>query len=54
MDPTTALANLLDAIADKDAWRIIDALDALRSWIDRGGFIPDLPPHVAAAMEAAR
>lgn len=51
MDPTTALAELLDAIARKDAWTILDRLDALHGWIERGGFIPNLPDDVAAAMQ---
>jgi hypothetical protein len=50
MDPTTALAELLQAIADKDAWTILDRLDALRTWIDRGGFIPNLPDDVRALV----
>lgn len=53
MDPTAALQNLLDAIADyanplnvdeqligRD--EIIDRLDSLKDWVRRGGFMPDL------------
>lgn len=52
MDPTTALSELLDALEQKDTWRILDALDVLQTWITGGGFIPELPAPVRDSLAA--
>ncbi len=40
MDPQTAWTNLLDAYVATDWDAALEAAEALRMWIDRGGFPP--------------
>jgi hypothetical protein len=40
MDPTATLGSLLEACLDSDREQAIEAVDALREWIRRGGFLP--------------
>ena len=41
MDPNAALRLLMEALEDKDREAAVEAMDALRQWINRGGFLPD-------------
>jgi hypothetical protein len=48
MDPTATLIAMLEAIADGDLDEATGYFDALLSWIERGGFIPDCRTAIAA------
>ena len=43
MDPNAALKAFLDALAEGDRTAALEALDALRGWIEIGGFLPRDP-----------
>ena len=42
MDPQATLFDILDAIKRNDRQQVSELLEALSSWIERGGFLPDL------------
>lgn len=57
MDPKATLDALLNAFHENDRETALEMLDALRSWIARGGFCPPDPrapirEHVAALRAA--
>ena len=43
MDPNACLTLLCDALRDGDRDAAIEALDNLREWLARGGFLPNDP-----------
>lgn len=56
MDPTTTLAELLDAALANDGDTVAECARNLADWIDRGGFLADFeaPPLVGAIERAYR
>jgi hypothetical protein len=54
MDPTATLIALLDAIGDKDRDGASNALDDLMSWIERGGFVPNVEAAIETLKERER
>lgn len=62
MDPEAALQNVLEALHeagrckeedDQAYWRDIakDSLEALRTWLERGGYTPDVGAVVSSFYE---
>jgi hypothetical protein len=45
MDPTETIYALLSAIASGDADYVREHSDALASWMERGGFVPEIELH---------
>lgn len=49
MDPTAALADLLDALRRHDREAAFDRLEALLDWLSKGGAFPAVPaPQIEA------
>jgi hypothetical protein len=44
MDPTAALADLLDALRSRNRESAYDRLEALLDWLSKGGAFPRVPP----------
>lgn len=42
MDPTCTLRDIIKAIEQRDRERAVQDLDALKIWLMRGGFYPDI------------
>lgn len=42
MDPTAALRRILEACLDDDRDEVLDAMQDLAGWIEKGGFLPQI------------
>ena len=42
MDPNATFRELLDAVLDRDAETMLEKSIALRDWLSKGGFAPNL------------
>lgn len=41
MDPNQTMKELIEAINNQESQKAIELADALRNWIDSGGFLPN-------------
>ena len=54
MDPKKTLETLIEAVAEEDWTTAASAAEALREWLDRGGFSPLQVPEEAVREWAGK
>jgi len=54
MDPDIALANIAAGIVSQDTAKVRESCQALRGWLQKGGFAPDWSRHPQAARHFGR